>query len=182
MFKKFKDRLTEVSEEVKKDPRFVNGIASVNQLVKKKLFETQSVVLDSVFSQIFLTLQAQQTVAAIKNDKIEGSNESLNYQQQTPSFSQLQETDNIPFGAEAGLSQTHKRSRSNDLQDYFSSSSAFEANSNTLQASPPVLANYFGFLNSVKTNHLSKHSCPVLHVYTIGPNLIGLVQIVFVSF
>ena len=54
MFKKFKDRLTEVSEEVKKDPRFVNGIASVNQLVKKKLFETQSVVLDSVFSQIFL--------------------------------------------------------------------------------------------------------------------------------
>ena len=48
MFKKFKDRLTEVSEEVKKDPRFVNGIASVNQLVKKKLVKTQSVVLDSV--------------------------------------------------------------------------------------------------------------------------------------
>ena len=163
MFKKFKDRLTEVSEEVKKDPRFVNGIASVNQLVKK-LIKTQSLVLDSVVSQIFFILQAQQTVAAIKNDKIEGSNESLNYQQQTPSFSQLQETDSIPFGAEAGLSQTHKRSRSNDLQDYFSSSSAFEANSNTLQASPPVLANYFGFLNSVKTNHLSKHSCPVLHL------------------
>ena len=159
MFKKFKDRLTEVSEEVKKDPRFVNGIASVNQLVKK-LIKTQSLVLDSVVSQIFFILQAQQTVAAIKNDKIEGSNESLNYQQQTPSFSQLQETDSIPFGGEAGLSQTHKRSRSNDLQDYFSSSSAFEANSNTLQASPPV----FGFLNSVKTNHLSKHSCPVLHL------------------
>ena len=110
------------------------------------------IVLDSVFSRIFLTLQAQQTVAAIKNDKIEGSNESLNYQQQTPSFSQLQETDSIPFGAEAGLSQTHKRSRSNDLQDYFSSSSVFEANSNTLQASAssPALANHFGFLNSVK--------------------------------
>ena len=166
MFKKFKDRLTEVSEEVKKDPRFVNGIASVNQLVKK-LVKKQSVVtvvLDSVFSRFFLTLQAQQTVAAIKNDKIEGSNESLNYQQQTPSFSQLQETDSIPFGAEAGLSQTHKRSRSNDLQDYFSSSSVFEANSNTLQASAssPYLANHFDFLNSVKTNHLSKHLCPVL--------------------
>ena len=149
MFKKFKDRLTEVSEEVKKDPRFVNGIASVNQLVKK-LVKTQNenVVLDSVFSRSFLTFQAQQTVAAIKNDKIEGSNESLNYQQQTPSFSQLQETDSIPFGAEAGLSQTHKRSRSNDLQDYFNSSSVFEANSNTLQAS--ALANHFGFLNSVK--------------------------------
>ena len=163
MFKKFKDRLTEVSEEVKKDPRFVNGIASVNQLVKK-LVKTQSVVLDSVFSRIFLTLQAQQTVAAIKNDKIEGSNESLNYQQQTPSFSQLQETDSIPFGAEAGLSQTHKRSRSNDLQDYFSSSSVFEANSNTLQASAssPSLSNHFFFLNSVKTNHSSKYLCPVL--------------------
>ena len=162
MFKKFKDRLTEVSEEVKKDPRFVNGIASVNQLVKKKLFETQSVVLDSVFSQFFLTLQAQQTVAAIKNDKIEGSNESLNYQQQTPSFSQLQETDSIPFGAEAGLSQTHKRSRSNDLQDYFSSSSVFEANSNTLQASAssPSLTKYFGFLNFVKT----KIFCQNTHV------------------
>ena len=108
MFKKFKDRLTEVSEEVKKDPRFVNGIASVNQL-------------------------AQQTVAAIKNDK--GSNESLNYQSQTPSFSQLQETDSndLQFGTEAlpgGIN--HKRSRSNDLQDFFNTTSE----TNTLQVQP----------------------------------------------
>ena len=52
MFKRFKDRLNEVSEEVKRDPRFVNGIASVNQL-------------------------AQQTVSAIKNER-ESSNENLN--------------------------------------------------------------------------------------------------------
>ena len=35
MFKKFKDRLAEVGEEVKKDPRFVNSIASVNQLAQQ---------------------------------------------------------------------------------------------------------------------------------------------------
>lgn len=34
MFKKFKDRLTEVSEEVKKDPRFQNSLASVNKLAQ----------------------------------------------------------------------------------------------------------------------------------------------------
>ena len=113
MFKKFKDRLTEVSEEVKKDPRFVNGIASVNQL-------------------------AQQTVAAIKNDK--GSNESLNYQQ-TPSFSQLQEDNDadypIHLGIEAGEAGHHKRSRSNDFQDYFHSNSAAAdlSSTSTLQAS-----------------------------------------------
>ena len=45
MFKRFKDRLTEVSEEVKRDPRFVNGIQSVNQL-------------------------AQQTYSVIKNEKL----------------------------------------------------------------------------------------------------------------
>ena len=32
MFKRLKDRLAEVGEEVKKDPRFVNSLASVNQL------------------------------------------------------------------------------------------------------------------------------------------------------
>ncbi len=35
MFKKLKDRLAEVGEEVKKDPRFVNSIASVNQLAQQ---------------------------------------------------------------------------------------------------------------------------------------------------
>ena len=61
MFKRFKDRLNEVSEEVKRDPRFVNGIASVNQL-------------------------AQQTVSALKNEKETSSNENLNV-----NFTQLQE-------------------------------------------------------------------------------------------
>ena len=56
MFKKFKDRLSEVSEEVKKDPRFQNSIASVNSLAEK-------------------------TVAVIKNDQaLKGSRESLNSQ------------------------------------------------------------------------------------------------------
>ena len=56
MFKKFKDRLSEVSEEVKKDPRFQNSIASVNSLAEK-------------------------TVAVIKNDPASrGSRESLNSQ------------------------------------------------------------------------------------------------------
>jgi hypothetical protein len=123
MFKKFKDRLTEVSEEVKKDPRFVNGIASVNQL-------------------------AQQTVAAIKNDK--GSNESLNHQNQTPSFSQLQEIDSgdVQFGIEAFPGGTnHKRSRSNDLQDYFNNSS----DTNTLQVkSERNLTKIVGILNHIK--------------------------------
>ena len=54
MFKKFKDRLSEVSEEVKKDPRFQNSLASVNSLAEK-------------------------TVAVIKNDQ-RGSRESLNSQ------------------------------------------------------------------------------------------------------
>ena len=56
MFKKFKDRLSEVSEEVKKDPRFQNSLASVNSLAEK-------------------------TVAVIKNDQaLRGSRESLNSQ------------------------------------------------------------------------------------------------------
>lgn len=37
MFKKFKDRLNEVSEEVKKDPRFQNSLASVNKLAQDTL-------------------------------------------------------------------------------------------------------------------------------------------------
>ena len=56
MFKKFKDRLSEVSEEVKKDPRFQNSLASVNSLAEK-------------------------TVAVIKNEQnLRGSRESLNSQ------------------------------------------------------------------------------------------------------
>ena len=56
MFRKFKDRLSEVSEEVKKDPRFQNSLASVNSLAEK-------------------------TVAVIKNDQaLRGSRESLNSQ------------------------------------------------------------------------------------------------------
>jgi len=37
MFKKFKDRLSEVSEEVKKDPRFQNSLASVNKIAADTL-------------------------------------------------------------------------------------------------------------------------------------------------
>ena len=37
MFKRFKDRLSEVSEEVKKDPRFQNSLLSVNSLAEKTL-------------------------------------------------------------------------------------------------------------------------------------------------
>ena len=45
MFKKFKDRLAEVGEEVKKDPRFVNSIASVNQLAQQvRIFVDKSLV------------------------------------------------------------------------------------------------------------------------------------------
>ena len=56
MFKKFKDRLSEVSEDVKKDPRFQNSLASVSSLAEK-------------------------TVAVIKNDQtLKGSRESLNSQ------------------------------------------------------------------------------------------------------
>ena len=35
MFKRFKDRLSEVSEEVKRDPRFQNSLQSVNSLAEK---------------------------------------------------------------------------------------------------------------------------------------------------
>jgi len=35
MFKKFKERLAEVGEEVKKDPRIVNSLASVNHLAQQ---------------------------------------------------------------------------------------------------------------------------------------------------
>ncbi len=37
MFKKLKDRLSEVGEEVKRDPRFQNSLASVNRLASDTL-------------------------------------------------------------------------------------------------------------------------------------------------
>ena len=37
MFQRFKDRLSEVSEEVKKDPRFQSSLHSVNSLAEKTL-------------------------------------------------------------------------------------------------------------------------------------------------
>ena len=37
MFKKFKDRLNEVSEEVKRDPRFQSGLASVGKIASDTL-------------------------------------------------------------------------------------------------------------------------------------------------
>ena len=37
MFKKFKDRLNEVSEEVKKDPRFQNSLASVGRIAENTI-------------------------------------------------------------------------------------------------------------------------------------------------
>lgn len=80
MFKKFKDRLTEVSEEVKRDPRFVNSLASVNQL-------------------------AQQTYSAISKNEKNGSRESLH---QTPSFSQLREDEAAGIeAASAGHKRSH---------------------------------------------------------------------------
>ena len=91
MFKRFKDRLNEVSEEVKRDPRFVNGIASVNQL-------------------------AQQTVSAIKNER-EGSNENLqvNFVSGTDAVGSHVE---VTQDSNSGESH-HKRSHSSDLQTFF---------------------------------------------------------------
>ena len=93
MFKKFKDRLNEVSEEVKRDPRFLNSLASVNQL-------------------------AQQTSALIKNERIDGSRESLNQAPPTPSFSQLQREEELT--SEVLSVNGHKRSHSSDLRTAFS--------------------------------------------------------------
>jgi hypothetical protein len=42
MFKKFKERLAEVGEEVKKDPRFVHSLASVNQLAHQVFIVVQN--------------------------------------------------------------------------------------------------------------------------------------------
>lgn len=121
MFKRFKDRLTEVSEEVKRDPRFVNGIASVNQF-------------------------AHQTYSAIKNEK-NGSRESLD-SVSTP-FSQLQEVEDrapsppLPSGTN---SAGHKRSRSSDLQTYFNAPE--EGKGLSASASSPSLANHFAMANN----------------------------------
>jgi hypothetical protein len=100
MFKKFKDRLTEVSEEVKRDPRFANSLASVNQF-------------------------AQNTYLSLNKNEKNGSRESLTSQNSlAPSFAQLQQFDVDHPGAgivnEEGPSG-HKRSQSSDLQSFFNS-------------------------------------------------------------
>lgn len=109
MFKKFKDRLTEVSEEVKRDPRFQNSIASVNQL-------------------------AQQTYSALNKPERSGSRESLasNNSNLVPSFSQLQDSEFEAAGIESG----HRRSHSSDLQAYYSGENN---QSLTASASSPAL-------------------------------------------
>ena len=109
MFRKFKERIAEVSEEVKRDPRFVNGIASVNQL-------------------------AQQTYSAINKTENSDSRES-SQQSLVPSFSQLAEAEPGLLETSSTTSY-HKRSLSSDLQAYFS---ANEAKPLTASASSPSL-------------------------------------------
>ena len=111
MFKRFKDRLNEVSEEVKRDPRFVNGIASVNQL-------------------------AQQTVSAIKNER-EGSNENLqvNFVSGADSVGSHVE---VTQDSNSGSESHHKRSHSSDLQTFFNQS--VPVSSLSASASSPALS------------------------------------------
>jgi hypothetical protein len=49
MFKKIKERLAEVGEEVKKDPRFANSLASVNQLAQQ-VSKTLLCVVNLIFN------------------------------------------------------------------------------------------------------------------------------------
>ena len=108
MFKRFKDRLNEVSEEVKRDPRFVNGIASVNQL-------------------------AQQTVSALKN---EGSNENLqvNFISGASDDAQV----GISQDSNHSEDSHHKRSHSSDLQTFFNQPVASSAALSASASSPAL--------------------------------------------
>ena len=108
MFKRFKDRLNEVSEEVKRDPRFVNGIASVNQL-------------------------AQQTVSALKN---EGSNENLqvNFISGASDDAQV----GISQDSNHSEDSHHKRSHSSDLQTFFNQPVASSAVLSASASSPAL--------------------------------------------
>ena len=130
MFKKFKDRLTEVSEEVKRDPRFVNSIASVNQL-------------------------AQQTysLAVNKAENRGSSRESLASDSSNiiPTFSQLQQQQQIEvleghFDQESG----HRRSFSSDLQAYFSST---EPKIPTSSSSPSLVNSTAGSVMASAANN-----------------------------
>ena len=128
MFKKFKDRLTEVSEEVKRDPRFVNSIASVNQLAK-------------------------QTYSALNKTEKSGSRESLTSITTTnnstsanlvpASFSELQQQSEFYSAGTAVVESTsHRRSLSSDFQAFF------EPKSLTTSASSPSLANTMAAANN----------------------------------
>ena len=120
MFKKFKDRLTEVSEEVKRDPRFVNSIASVNQLAH----QTYSLAVNKAENRG----SSRESLASDSSNNI------------VPTFSQLQQQQQIE-GLEAYPEQEsagHRRSLSSDLQAYFSSS---EPKFPTSSSSPSLLVN-----------------------------------------
>ena len=103
MFKKFKDRLTEVSEEVKRDPRFVNSIASVNQLAQ----QTYSLAVNKAENRG----SSRESLASDSSNNI------------APTFSQLQQQQQIDVleGGHLDQESGHRRSLSNDLQAYFSS-------------------------------------------------------------
>ena len=118
MFKRFKDRLNEVSEEVKRDPRFVNGIASVNQL-------------------------AQQTVSALKSEK-EGSNENLQVNFIPGADAQAAGGGQVEISQDSGEGH-HRRSQSSDLQNFFNQPtlSGLSASASSPALSAPMASNNF---------------------------------------
>ncbi len=129
MFRKFKDRLTEVSEEVKKDPRFANSLASVNQL-------------------------AQQTYSALNKNEKTGEEpydqSSLEASGLVPSYAELQqrpETGLDPLEISGG----HKRSLSNDLQSFFDGGRSVVNNSSVAGTSLPVSASSPSLGSSMNT-------------------------------
>ena len=71
MFQRFKDRLSEVSEEVKKDPRFQSSLHSVNSLAEKTLTaiknEPVSPGLTTTNEGFFVNLKKSSLVRANKD-------------------------------------------------------------------------------------------------------------------
>lgn len=80
MFKKFKDRLNEVSEEVKRDPRFINSIASVNNLAQQTysaINKAEQPVKNGEFEPSFSQLQAEEEFSEAKTHKRSQSSDGL---------------------------------------------------------------------------------------------------------
>lgn len=120
---------------MKRDPRFVNGIASVNQLAQ----QTYSLALN-------------------KNDQKSGSRESLASNTSfTPTFSQLQSLDVAAATAEG----QHKRSHSSDLQSFFNKGPTLSASASSPSISNMAVAgNSFFSLTEDDDAVLSGHNSP----------------------